>query len=200
MTNLSKAVEILSELLANNLELNQEEYYKKIIRVFNETTNLRMEILNPSFGSSIFNFYHYNVEYDNTPIASILINISDPDEDVINLVSLIGVLIKNKHFYDGMKNLVNTINPNKDVNYILSYSEKVAVRGIFKDYETDPWIERTVIASKIADNIGITRSVIVNALRKLEMTGIAQTKSLGMKGTIITVLNKDSLNKFLKAI
>ncbi|MFB8734491.1 hypothetical protein ACEQPO_13015 [Bacillus sp. SL00103] len=49
------------------------------------------------------------------------------------------------------------------------------------------------MASKIADRVGITRSVIVNALRKLESAGVIESRSLGMKGTYIKVLN----NKFL---
>ena len=46
-----------------------------------------------------------------------------------------------------------------------------------------------LVASKIADKVGITRSVIVNALRKLESAGVVEVRSLGMKGTYIRVLN-----------
>ena len=46
------------------------------------------------------------------------------------------------------------------------------------------------MASKIADRVGITRSVIVNALRKLESAGVIETRSLGMKGTYIRILNE----------
>lgn len=49
--------------------------------------------------------------------------------------------------------------------------------------------EGTLVASKVADRVGITRSVIVNALRKLESAGVIQTRSSGMKGTYIKVLN-----------
>ena len=52
--------------------------------------------------------------------------------------------------------------------------------------------------SKIADSVGITRSVIVNALRKFESAGLIETKSLGMKGTYIRIKNEflfDELNK-----
>ncbi len=54
------------------------------------------------------------------------------------------------------------------------------------------------MASKIADRSGITRSVIVNALRKLESAGVVESRSLGMKGTRIKITNskfKDELNK-----
>jgi len=46
-----------------------------------------------------------------------------------------------------------------------------------------------LVASKIADKVGITRSVIVNALRKLESANVIDVRSLGMKGTYINVLN-----------
>lgn len=56
--------------------------------------------------------------------------------------------------------------------------------------------EGLLVASKIADRSGITRSVIVNALRKLESAGVIESRSLGMKGTYIKVLN----DKFLAEI
>ena len=40
------------------------------------------------------------------------------------------------------------------------------------------------------DNVGITRSVIVNALRKFESAGVIDCKSSGMKGTYIKVVNE----------
>ncbi len=67
----------------------------------------------------------------------------------------------------------------------LSYSELSAMRKIFEKFNNS---EGVVIASKIAGDIGVTRSVIVNALRKLESAGIIETRSLGMKGTYIRVL------------
>lgn len=49
--------------------------------------------------------------------------------------------------------------------------------------------ESIVVASKIADKVGITRSVIVNALRKFESAGVIESRSSGMKGTYIKVIN-----------
>lgn len=72
----------------------------------------------------------------------------------------------------------------------LSYSELEAVEHIFEELDGN---EGLLVASKIADRVGITRSVIVNALRKLESAGVIELRSLGMKGTFIKVLN----DKFL---
>jgi transcriptional pleiotropic repressor len=46
------------------------------------------------------------------------------------------------------------------------------------------------VAIRLADKYMLTRSVIVNALRKLESAGVIQARSLGMKGTYIKVLNE----------
>jgi transcriptional pleiotropic repressor len=68
----------------------------------------------------------------------------------------------------------------------LSFSELEAAEHIFKELDG---LEGLLVASKIADRVGITRSVIVNALRKLESAGVVESRSLGMKGTYIRVLN-----------
>ncbi len=68
----------------------------------------------------------------------------------------------------------------------LSYSELEAVEHIFRELNNK---EGLLVASKIADRVGITRSVIVNALRKLESAGVIESRSLGMKGTYIKILN-----------
>ncbi|HWK22255.1 MAG TPA: GTP-sensing pleiotropic transcriptional regulator CodY [Ureibacillus sp.] len=75
----------------------------------------------------------------------------------------------------------------------LSYSELEAIEHIFEELDGN---EGLLVASKIADRVGITRSVIVNALRKLESAGVIESRSLGMKGTYIKVLN----DKFLTAL
>lgn len=57
-----------------------------------------------------------------------------------------------------------------------------------------------LVASKIADREGITRSVIVNALRKLESAGLLQARSLGMKGTNVRLLNGLTVRTLLDRI
>ena len=77
----------------------------------------------------------------------------------------------------------------------LSYSELEAIVNILGELDGK---EGLLIASKIADRVGITRSVIVNALRKFESADLIETRSLGMKGTFIRVKNEylfDELKK-----
>ncbi|MFU0826629.1 MAG: GTP-sensing pleiotropic transcriptional regulator CodY [Lachnoclostridium sp.] len=68
----------------------------------------------------------------------------------------------------------------------LSFSELEAIIHIFDELDGN---EGILVASKIADRVGITRSVIVNALRKFESAGVIESRSSGMKGTYIKVLN-----------
>jgi len=70
----------------------------------------------------------------------------------------------------------------------LSYSEIIAMQHIFDKLPGD---EGLVVASRIADEAGITRSVIVNALRKLASANVIESRSLGMKGTYLRILNKE---------
>ena len=80
----------------------------------------------------------------------------------------------------------------------LSYSEMEAVVHIFEELNG---MEGILVASKIADKVGITRSVIVNALRKFESAGVIESRSSGMKGTYIKVLKDmvfDEIEKLKK--
>lgn len=80
----------------------------------------------------------------------------------------------------------------------LSFSEMEAITHIFDELNGS---EGVLVASKIADRVGITRSVIVNALRKFESAGVIESRSSGMKGTYIKVLNDavfDEIQKLKK--
>jgi len=68
----------------------------------------------------------------------------------------------------------------------LSFSELEAIIHIFDELDGT---EGILVASKVADRVGITRSVIVNALRKFESAGVIESRSSGMKGTYIKVIN-----------
>ncbi len=74
----------------------------------------------------------------------------------------------------------------------LSFSELEAIIHIFAELGGK---EGLLVASKVADRVGITRSVIVNALRKFESAGVIESRSLGMKGTYIRVLNEHLLEE-----
>ncbi len=77
----------------------------------------------------------------------------------------------------------------------LSFSELNAMKHIFEELGGE---EGCLVASKVADRVGITRSVIVNGLRKFESAGVIDSRSLGMKGTYIKVLNLRLLEELKK--
>ena len=74
----------------------------------------------------------------------------------------------------------------KSAIHTLSLSELEAIKHIFEELENR---EGILVASKIADRAGITRSVIVNAVRKFESAGVIEARSAGMRGTYIKVVN-----------
>jgi len=81
---------------------------------------------------------------------------------------------------------------------VLSYSELDAVIHVVGEL---PELEGLLIAKKIADKHNLGRSAIVNGLRKLESAGLIETRSLGVKGTHIKILNEQlivELDKFNK--
>ncbi|SHJ06418.1 GTP-sensing pleiotropic transcriptional regulator CodY [Parasporobacterium paucivorans] len=77
----------------------------------------------------------------------------------------------------------------------LSGSELEAIYYILKELNGT---EGILVASKVADRVGITRSVIVNALRKFESAGVIESKSSGMKGTYIKVVNNTIFDELEK--
>lgn len=116
------------------------------------------------------------------------------DEDLILVeisATVVGIQLLNLQ----TENLEETIRKQTAVNMAintLSYSEMKAVGAILKELDGN---EGRLTASVIADRIGITRSVIVNALRKLESAGIIESRSLGMKGTYLKVINEGIFDK-----
>lgn len=68
----------------------------------------------------------------------------------------------------------------------LSFSETYALKSVLAELGGG---EGLVVASRVADAVQLTRSVIVTALRKLESANLVRTRSLGMKGTYVKVLN-----------
>ena len=105
--------------------------------------------------------------------------------------TVMGVQLSNRQVGEIESRLRDEAALNMAVN-TLSYSELKAVQAILNELNGD---EGHLTASVIADKIGITRSVIVNALRKLESAGIIESRSLGMKGTYLRVVNPGIYDK-----
>ena len=100
--------------------------------------------------------------------------------------SICTILLKNKEGQTTadkkrrLKSVRNVINT-------LSFSELEAATNVIKTLGGR--LEGLLIAGRIADESGFTRSVVTAALRKLEGAGLIETRSLGMKGTYICIKN-----------
>lgn len=78
----------------------------------------------------------------------------------------------------------------KDVTDAVKTLSRLEVKAVLAVLsELDGQHEGILVTSRIADKVGITRSVIVNALKKCESAGIIRTKSSGMKGTTVQITN-----------
>ena len=77
----------------------------------------------------------------------------------------------------------------------LSYTELEAVLLIFAKLQGKDGL---IVVSQLADKNNITRSIIVNAVRKLESGGLVETRSLGMKGTHIKIVNESLTSELSK--
>ncbi|MDO5100799.1 MAG: GTP-sensing pleiotropic transcriptional regulator CodY [Eubacteriales bacterium] len=69
----------------------------------------------------------------------------------------------------------------------LSQTEIEVLNRVFEQLEGN---EGVLVTSKIADEAGVTRSVLVNALRKCESSGVIESHSSGMRGTYLKVVNE----------
>ncbi|MGT2784330.1 GTP-sensing pleiotropic transcriptional regulator CodY [Streptococcus merionis] len=119
------------------------------------------------------------------------------DEDLILIEmasTVVGIQLLNFQREKGEESIRKRTAVSMAVN-TLSYSEMKAVSAILRELDGN---EGQLTASVIADRIGITRSVIVNALRKLESAGIIESRSLGMKGTYLKVLIPDIFEEIKK--
>jgi len=108
------------------------------------------------------------------------------DDEIIYEIISSFILIMEKN--NKKTELSHMLKKNSDiisVISILSYSEVKAVQHVI--YELDGK-DGILVGSKVANEARITRSVVVNALRKLEGASIIQTRSLGVKGTNIKFL------------
>lgn len=107
--------------------------------------------------------------------------------------TVVGLQMMNQHNLEIENNIQQQLSVQMAMK-TLSYTERKAVDAILNALAGQ--MEGRLIAATIADQEQITRSVIVNALRKLESAGIIETRSLGMKGTYIKIINSQFISHF----
>ncbi|MGN1318580.1 MAG: hypothetical protein ACI4VF_06145 [Lachnospirales bacterium] len=101
-------------------------------------------------------------------------------------IPIISILLRNIYNRND-SNIKRQIKASRVVIGSLTVSEYKALVNVFKYFDKN---EGIVVISRIAKESKITRSIIVNAIKKIESAGIVDSRSLGMKGTKISVNNK----------
>lgn len=76
---------------------------------------------------------------------------------------------------------------------VLSYSEIQATKAIAS--ELGERTEGIVTTSSVTEKMKITRSVAVSAMKLLEAAGVLESRSLGMKGTYIKVIDSNAFKE-----
>jgi len=120
---------------------------------------------------------------------------SAQDQDVARIASVTLGMIISRVIHERQEDKAAQTRSARSAINSLSYSEILAMQKIFEELDGD---EGLLVASRIADEAEITRSVIVNALRKLASANVIESRSLGMKGTYLRVLNPEIRKEFEK--
>jgi ribosomal protein S25 len=120
---------------------------------------------------------------------------SDNDELICNLIAHDAALTMQQQMQEKLNSELREEKAARAVLESLSYTEIDVIAQVFQHIHDG---EGLVVASRIADTNGYARSVTVNALRKLESAGVVQTRSLGVKGTFIRVLNSKLCSEISK--
>lgn len=76
---------------------------------------------------------------------------------------------------------------------VLSYSEIQATKAIAN--ELGERTEGIVTTSSVTEKMKITRSVAVSTMKLLEAAGVLESRSLGMKGTYIKVIDNNAFKE-----
>ncbi|GAA0365005.1 GTP-sensing pleiotropic transcriptional regulator CodY [Bacillus horti] len=208
LLGISIAQEISNERMTHYLEDKQfpEDYTQGILKITETSANLDIDSPYTSFPVEMKSFYSEALTTV-VPILGggerigtlVLGRVKDKFEDDDLILAEYGATVVGMEILRERAEEIEQEARSKAVVQMaissLSYSELEAVEHIFEELDGK---EGLLVASKIADRVGITRSVIVNALRKLESAGVIESRSLGMKGTYIKVLNEKLIGELEK--
>lgn len=186
--------DIITEMLCENIgEYIDENLNERFLNVLSTKENVNLltlgfsekdiniyiAVISPIIiaGKRVGTLFIYRV-YEQYEIDDIILS-----EYVVNVVGLEMVRALNEEYETASRK-------ERDINLAistLSTAELIGVRNIVS--ELKGMEECIIVTSNVAKKAGITRSVIVNALRKLESANVVETHSNGMKGTWIKVNN-----------
>lgn len=112
-----------------------------------------------------------------------------------NYIAFAVSIIKEKMIIERLTNLCR--NAAKSALEGLTAKEAEGVGAVFKEIDGNSAL---IVTKDIADKNNITRSVILNGLRKLECAGLIEMRSKGTKGTEIKILYQEIKEAVLKNV
>lgn len=83
----------------------------------------------------------------------------------------------------------------KDLSRILSFSEIQATCALMK--EMGDKSESVIQITRLPEKYGIGKTVFVMAIRLMDATGVIDTISLGSKGTMVKIIEKEAINELI---
>ena len=146
---------------------------------------------------ALYDHYHKDITLDNKCVGNLYLYDDAITDDLKIAIDLIAAMLaiplfKNRDYEE------KAFATAKKLYETLSYTERKSAILLLKQVIIEDSGSKLLVASKIADQEGLTRSVIVNSIRKMETASILVSKSLGMKGTIIKLTNRNAVQKFFE--
>ena len=199
-----QGVEIIKELIVDEVgHFIDPILNERLLGILSTKENVNLETLGFAKDTRVYRAIIAPIDIAGERLGTLFIYRSDKEYDIDDIIlteygtTVVGLEMMSSVNEENAEE-ARKIQIVKSAISTLSFSELEAITHIFEELDGD---EGILVASKIADRVGITRSVIVNALRKFESAGVIESRSSGMKGTYIKVVNDvvfDELEKIKK--
>ena len=189
----NKRIELIQGLLRNQVgDFVDKKLNERLLGILSTKENVNLETL--GFEAEVSQKHHVlisPIEIAGERFGSLFIYRGDEQYDIDDIIlcaygtTVVGLEILRAESEESAEEKRKVAEVQSAIG-TMSSSEVDAIVYILDELDGK---EGILVASKIADRVGITRSVIVNALRKMESAGVIESRSSGMKGTCIKVIN-----------
>lgn len=200
--NVFDNIDVLDEFLANSVgEYVDKEFNERLLGILSTNENVSLTTLGFSENKSSYNAVVTPIDIAGERLGTLFIYrvnnsygiddiiLSEYGNTVVGLEMVRSLSEENENIVRMKERLENAVKS-------LSITETKAIVVLLKALGKK---EGKIKASEVSDETGITRSSIVNALKKCESAGVIETHSNGTKGTYIKVLN-DSIYDWMETV
>ena len=182
----------LKELLSSNIGSYVDAgFNERLLSVLSTKENVNLETLGFAYGTGGYKALITPVDIAGERLGTVFTYKTGSDYGIDDIIlceygaAVIGLeMMRDKGEESALRE--RNAQAARDAAGALSDSEG---RALLLLLENLPDGEGTLVTSRIADEAGMTRSVIVNTVKKLDGAGIFEARSAGMKGTRIRVVN-----------